>query len=306
VINGIPVSRGEVLFFLENEISSHEILHGGTLDWESEAAGRPLAQYLKDAALQSLIMSTVAETNTAALGITLAPDDVAHIEASFQYEITALGGWEHVERMLQSSGLSEEAYIRHLYRTPILLGRLYENLFGAGGIMLPSHQETRDFFFSRFARASYLMLPAVDTDGVPLPEAQRQALRETMHGYEARLRGGADFVSLIFEAYGNSGILDAPVHTYIAPGVMEPEFEAALFALPIGGTSAVIETASALYIIRRLPLEDSYLEENFEAVRRACANTWYIDLLNSWIENADVATTPVFDRIDVPSFATRG
>jgi len=293
-VNGTPIPLSDFLFFLDHEMTSHEISLGSAIDWDGEAGGRPIRQYLKENALDILILGQTAEDKAAELGLLPTEAELADIEQSKRYEIDALGGRDAFDRRLRQYGLTEEAYTRHIYRAPVIFGKLYDHLFGADGLLIPNDEDVQAYFHNSFARALYAMRVTFGEDGAPLPADERDALRAWM----------ADF-----DFDGDSGalsLLDDLGDMYFSPGFMEPEFDAALFSLKENETSGVVETSFALYIVKRLPLDDEFLRHNMETVRYACADARYTDLLGEWITQADVTLTAVYHALDPEQHYAKG
>ena len=88
------------------------------------------------------------------------------------------------------------------------------------------------------------------TRNIPVSEAEKQAVREQLEGYRARILKGEDFATLavLYSQDGsakNSGELG-----FTNRGDLVPEFEAAAFKLKSGEVSPVVETKFGFHIIQ--------------------------------------------------------
>lgn len=75
---------------------------------------------------------------------------------------------------------------------------------------------------------------------------------------------------------------------YFTDGYTEPFFESAVKALQPGETSAIIESGMGYHIIRRLPLDEGYLRENFESLRYDFLTRRYNELLREKADGYEV------------------
>lgn len=81
-----------------------------------------------------------------------------------------------------------------------------------------------------------------------------------------KLEGGAEFESLIDEYGTDFTLFSNPDGHYIVKGNRELEYERAAFALKAGEHSGVVETSEGFCIIKRLELEESYVDANIKAL----------------------------------------
>jgi parvulin-like peptidyl-prolyl isomerase len=108
----------------------------------------------------------------------------------------------------------------------------------------------------RRARAAHIFIRfrgAADADDVPRTREEALKLAEDLL---AKARApGADFARLARQHSEDGTARRGGDVGLFTPGQMEPPFEKAAFALPVGGISGVVETRGGLHIIRRLPEE---------------------------------------------------
>lgn len=86
-----------------------------------------------------------------------------------------------------------------------------------------------------------------------------------------RVKSGEDFNSLVRE-YGEDNGLDIANGYYITRGEFIESFEAAAFSLKEGEISGIVESVYGFHIIKRLPLEDDYINDYFEELRTVYKN----------------------------------
>lgn len=103
----------------------------------------------------------------------------------------------------------------------------------------------------------HILIPFDGATGAPFGwSLPREDAREQAEALLRRVQAGEDFATL---ARQHSRDASAPRGGFLGGGqrgTWVPPFEAAAFALPIGGVSAVVETEFGFHILRREPLDE--------------------------------------------------
>ena len=109
-------------------------------------------------------------------------------------------------------------------------------------------------------RARHILVAFQGAFGAPASlRRSREEAWERIHGLVARIEGGEDFASVARVASDDGSGAQGGDLGAVARGVMQADFEAAAFALPVGGRSAVLETPFGFHVIERTELVEVHL-----------------------------------------------
>ena len=160
------------------------------------------------------------------------------------------GGEEAFNQILASNYMSPELY-RMLSLESLRSIELFKSTMG---------EEIKKTLPERYLRAAHILISfnesAVDT------EADHEEAKKRAADVLAKVEAGEDFFKLVEEYGEDPGMVDNLDGYYFTEGQMvEPFYQGAL-ALKEGETSGLVETDYGYHIIKRLPMEDAYIEEN--------------------------------------------
>ncbi len=128
------------------------------------------------------------------------------------------------------------------------------------GKLYTSDEDVEKYIKSKFCRTLHVF---VRNDKGESIEDNRARAEEVL----AELEGGKSFNSMVGSKY-NDDLMTTTVHGhYFGRGEMDAAYEDAAYALELGEHSGVIETEAGFYIIKRLPLEDDYINTYFEELK---------------------------------------
>ena len=105
-----------------------------------------------------------------------------------------------------------------------------------------------------------------------------EANRARANDIYAQLSDGADFDALLAE-YGEDKSMDAEYGRYFTHGMFPDAFESAVADLEIGEMSGVIETEVGFHIVVRMPIDEGYVDDNFNQLRYYYLNRCFNELL---------------------------
>jgi len=152
-------------------------------------------------------------------------------------------------------------------------------------------------------RAKHILLATIDlATREPLDAAtvaEKKAKAEQLH---KELTQSEDLLTTFDELmYANTEDPGTEYYMYydFTAGEMEETFEATVRSLEYGEMSEVVESAYGYHIILRLDRGDEVLRRELTAARvEEEAN----DMMVGWMENAEVETTEVYDKINLDAF----
>lgn len=252
--------------------------------WETDADAE---QNMIDSAYQQTLANYVIRTCAKEYDIELDDTESDAVDESIQNSIDSAGSEEEFNQILESQYLTPDLY-REVLEAQLLSSKLLDYL--CENDFKSQYQEAAvSEIKSTFIRASHILVE----------EDQEELANELAQ----RARNGEDFNYLV-EQYGqDEGMVNNADGYYFTEGEMVTEFYDAANALEIGEISDPVKSSYGYHVIKRLPLEDSYIEENLtdlmektETIQEA-----YKNFLTSKIDSLDVKKQENFDKISIDS-----
>ncbi len=242
-INGVDIDFDTYrYYYLTNR---YYFDYGDTSIWTGETEDMDMFKDLLKEQTEISILSSFAINKIAEeQNIELDDDDTAQADAAIEELITTLGGQESFELALSSQYYTQDLY-KELYLNSLLVNKVVEARYG---------DAIRDNFNETYVRAQHILIPF--TDAAAEEHADDLALAEDI---KARLDDGEDFEELRAEYNNDPGQPDEGY--YFTTGEMVVEFEEAAFALEENAISDIVETSYGYHIIRRLPMQENYLDD---------------------------------------------
>ncbi len=259
-----------------------ELDGGDETFWENNAAAEELLnQYVTGALRSNYAIHELAKQN----GIVIDDADLSDIDKTVKEMETYYGGADMLASVFESYALTERCY-REILKTSILESKLYTH-YSINGMITPSEEDVLNDLNSNYVRAQHILITNDEGDDT----AANRALADDIL---SRANAGEDFYSLV-EAYGEDpGMEGNPDGYYFTYNQMIPEFEAAAFALKEGEISSVIEVSSyysGYHIIKRLPMEESYINEHIEEFQSALMTTMFYQILEETAQTFEITLT---------------
>lgn len=291
-VNGRDVPAKEYLYFLAGGVTRIGRYFGSAadIDWDAKMYGMPLAQYLKEDALDTAVLFSVTEDEAARAGVTLTAEQTAELDSYHSYAVETLGSEEAYQAYLTSQCI-DEASLRHLQS----VGRLYENL--EDHLFPAPDQKELDAYLEEtgILRAKHILVSDEALGEEILAQLKAEGNSEKKFDELAELysEDGRD----------SAGHLAAPDGYVFKPGEMIEEFEDGAKALAVGKVSGLVESEFGYHIILRLPVAaDDELSIEDMSVRDEWAATRMDALLQSKMDAAMVETTAPYDDLNVEAF----
>lgn len=221
-------------------------------------------QMLRRKAVDQAIGAKLLIAEAIRLGIQVAQEDV---EARIATMIRDAGGQEQFEKLLEAQGLTMERLRRSIEggrRVDLLIERITSD------VPQPTEEEIRDYFQAH--RGEYLtperaLFQHILIKPASASEQDRAAAVEKLTEIRRRIEQGADFAEQA-AAYSDcpSGRRTGGSLGWLTRGIMLPEFENAIFSLPVGAVSHPLETPLGFHLVKKLAHEPPQ-EAPFEMVR---------------------------------------
>lgn len=305
-VNGEGVTWEEFRYWMFAGLSYQGIEPNEETDWEAEVyEGMTLREYAMEDAVHSALLYTVVDQTAEQMGITMTEEKEEELDGIMQSNIEYAGGEEVFQDYLKENRLSY-SLMRDMLKTSIFYSDLFTALFGARGEKL-SDQEAMLFGEENgYFRAKHILMANQDADGTPLDEEAMAAKRATLEGVLAELREAEDpaavFDARMWDFSEDPGLSSYPDGYQFRRGDMVQAFQDAVESLEDYGISDVIEMEYGYSLVLRLPLDPEAVaitDAQYGYTLRYNAATYAFELLvQSWIDEAELAYTDAFDRID--------
>lgn len=279
-IDGDKVSMDEYRYYFLNMKYGYD--NGDDTAWEGQDEVR--AQ-LSDYVLKALQSNRAIRALADEYGLSLSDEEKASADSQLASVKESYDSEEAFQEAMTSAYLTEDLYLQ-LMQTSYLQQKVENHLFGEGGTMEVTDEVLGEFLQKRYAHVSHVLV----TNETENAEALSQEILE-------RARSGEDFATLVSQYNEDPGLTEDGY--YFGPGEMVEEFEDASFALAEGEISDVVKTSYGYHIIKKLPIDQSYIDENHDALVTACKDALFNDLLEEKISKQEVTYNKNYDKISV-------
>ena len=292
------VSRQEYEYQLVSLMRAYEYYSGEPIDWNKPIEGMPAEEFFREQAADSVILYRAVEFSADRLGLSLTDEEIEQLEKTVEEQIELAGGRGKFEKQLKANGIDRELYT-YILQGPELYYKIYQHLYGEDGPMRPDGEDVRNYYLRSYLNTRHILLSMIDDEGDPLSSAQKENRRKLMEDIYRRLREGEDFGELM-ERYNEDTAINGTSVCFSYGNVPEDYYQAAVSLSP-GEFSEILILSDSLCIINRLPLDETFLEENYDSIREECATNSFNRLLEDWKSELSVKRTTLYSKIDVRS-----
>ena len=245
-------------------------LNSATLESIMPDTELTVEQALKDQTLTELKTAAIIKRIAHEHNVVLSDDNRLALVAEKDKFIASLGGRREFSRMLRDNRTTEAAYDR-MAETDKLFRLTVQELYGEGSgndLTADERRQARDYFHREYVRLRQIVISKFDEDfNQLLPRPEREGRRALI--YRIRTEINNDNFDELIELYSDVKPSDsAPYDLYYKTVNVIEEVREGIKEVDIGGISDVIETNQAFYIVQKLPLEDTQLEEIYDTKRQ--------------------------------------
>lgn len=251
----------------------------------------------REAALWQIVSNEVVRIKCRELGLTLSKEQKAELAQDKKNFIEILGGKAKYLSYLKDSCLTDRSYDK-VAENELYLNMLFDYVCSDENEAYTDEQ-LRRFFADNYIGVKYIFLSATDDEGELLPFFEMTKIKAQAEEVLKKAQAeDADFDELInqysddlFVTGGSEGIivsrLEAEGQSYL-----EGAFE--LAPLAAGG---VFEDSTGFYIVKRLPVDASYYEENRSYINDTAQSMRFAELLEGWCNDASVTVKRGVNKI---------
>lgn len=214
--------------------------------------------------------------------------DVKNQKASY---IESYGGMDSFKLALEEEALTETLF-DDLLAFQILEEKLRTYMTAEYTGEIVSDDETVEaFIYDHFIHATHVLILNEPGDDL---SANLQLAKEI----QGRAVSGEDFNSLIDEFNEDPGMEGDNTGYYFTKGQIIAEFENAAEALDEGEISDVVLSENGYHIIKRMPLDQKYIDENFEKLRDAYKARMFNIIIEQQAEQLKIEYTDLYQELD--------
>ncbi len=272
-------------FYVSNKTS---IDGGDSSIWATESeeiAG--VSETLLEVTKQNVLSMQAIAILAAENNIELSQENMDLVDEELEYALSQFESEEEFNSWLTMQNMTEEVY-RTLISNTLLLSEVIEQIYA---------QEITEDVLETFVHAQHILISKTDETATS-DDASSEARdpQEVAQEVLQRAQDGEDFDALIKEFNEDYG--QPAEGYYFTYGEMVQEFEDAAYALEENEISDIVETTYGYHILRKLPMEESYIEENlFSLMVGTQAEAELNNLITEMMADLDVEYDENFDKI---------
>ena len=281
-INGEPVSYELYRYYYLN--LKYQYDSGNADFWKNNNYAK---EQLKQEAVYYIQRDIAIDMIAAANNITLDEEDMKEVDSTVEEIVAMLGGEDKYNAFLEASYTDADMYYEMIKRDA-LGQKIWDTLYGENGTESLTDDEMKDVIAKEYVRAVHVLV-TFETDNAKQIAAD---IAETA-------KKGTDFMTLVNKYGEDPGMEDNADGYYFTKGEMVQAFEETAFALKEGEVSDPVVTSYGYHIIKRLPMEQSYISENLDDIRSSYYNIKTSLLIQEYIDDLKTEELSQFKKIDI-------
>jgi len=300
-VDGTDVYADEFIYYYNTMLASFQNTFGAenfnTMMQNAEFA-ETMENSLKTSATNQCAMRITLTNAAKDLGISLSSEDQKTLEANKKETISNLGGTAAYENYLKETGISDRLFDM-VNEFSMLYNKIFDSFYGESGSRTLTKDQLKTYFTENYLTANHILKLTVDpSTGAALPDEQVAAAKEKIDEILAQIRGGADFDTLVETESEDTGKTTNPGGYTFTQGDMTAEFYEAALALSEGEISDVVQSSLGYHIIKRLPLDMEYFDENLSALSDSYYEADFYAYITSLTSAADIQYTEDYDNLN--------
>ena len=254
ILGGYNVKRDFYKYLFLNTKAYFD--NGDESYWQKEENNvEKITDYVLDSLKETYGMFALADE----YDIKLTKEDKEYVSAYIEDSKQGMTDEEY-KASLEKSYMTEDVY-RFILEVQQLEYLVYEYVMSeASGIIKVDDKMLENAVDEEFVRATHILFTFEN-------EEERKSQLEKANQILEKLKNGEDFETLKEEHSDDTDLKGKKDGYYFTHGEFKNQFEYTAFELEEGEISEVITTDVGYHIIKRLPIDDEYVNKNFEEIR---------------------------------------
>ena len=294
-VDGDAVSFGERRYQIASLMNAYDSYGDGAVDWDEEIEGKPAREFFVDEAIDTCKLFRAVERYAADNGYAIDDTRRAEIDEEIAGYIENAGGEDAFEAQLVELGMDRELY-EYLIVVPELYYVVYGDIFGEGGARELFDDAVNGYFAENYMTTRHILKVAMDDSGDYLSDEETQKVYDGIAELKAKIDGGADFKAVADEE-SEDELLGETITFELS--TMPDAYIAAAQSLGVGEVSDIVDIDGAYVLVKREVLDESYLTENFDAIKEEYGLGLFREILDPVRDELSVEKTDAFSKIDV-------
>jgi parvulin-like peptidyl-prolyl isomerase len=217
-------------------------------------------------------------------GISLSSDELAYLKEQKQGYVDSYGGRDVFLAEIANGFMTEELF-DSISQAQLIEDKLRSFEYNEFTGSIRSDDATVEKYIKdNFIHATHVLI--MNDEGEDAEANYNLAL-----SIAEMAANGTDFDSLILEYNEDTDMNKTTVGYYFAEGQLIVEFEQAALALEIGEVSGVVKSDIGYHVIKRLEIEDEYINKNFDTLRDIYKARMFNVMLEERINTLEIAYT---------------
>ena len=260
---------------------------------------------IEDFISEKAVMNYAILTLCADAGLTLDGEGMQErINDKIESVIDEAGGRRNYLEGISDAGMTDH-YMRFVTGVDLLYSGLTAKYLEMG-ILENDDAELEKYIKENFVRTWHVMITIDDPSNREKYLAEMQEVLDTL---EASSEDDRIFTMYeMIKAHGKDPVLTTLDGYYFTRGSMDKNYENAAFGLEINGISGIVKATGrdfdgnyvdCLFIIQRLPLEDSYIDKNFQTLADAAYGALVFERVEEVAENLSFIPNDYYKTLDL-------
>lgn len=223
-------------------------------------------------------------------------DQAAASQAMVQgVDASAIDGEQAYLDLIAQFGFNEQTYENFMYVSQCY-SALENYYFSEGGAGAATDEELMAYFEDNYLGAKHILISTIDPATGEQKRTDEEAKAEAQKALD-RLNAGEEFDTVMNEVSEDAGLAGNPDGYIFTQGEMVQPFYDGAKALAEDEVSDLVKSDYGYHIIKRVPVDYQGRLDDYRAALNTAMGKTMDNLLNEWMEAADVQTTDLFDQI---------